>query len=200
MVHMDIEKLKKKLLTGTSEGYAVLLPLIEKDGGWSVLFEVRSPQIIQGGEVCFPGGRIEEDETAQTAAVRETCEELLISPEQIEILAPLPDHVHSPRFVSAYVGILHDYRGTHNEESERVFSIPLQELLKEGPIISEISYELHFPEDFPFELIPFGRNYPFRSRKEMVCFYKRPEALIWGMTANIMRIFLEILKENPDIL
>ena len=55
-------------------------------------------------------------------------------------------------------------------------------------------------EDFPFELIPFGRNYPFHSRKEKVCFYKRSEALIWGMTANILRIFLEILKENPDIL
>ena len=39
-------------------GFAVVLPLLERDGEMHILFEVRSPGISQGGEVCFPGGRI----------------------------------------------------------------------------------------------------------------------------------------------
>ena len=68
---------------------AVLIPLVEKEGEWSILFEVRQTGIRQGGEICFPGGRIEEHETVEEAAVRETSEELLISPEKIEVIAPM---------------------------------------------------------------------------------------------------------------
>ena len=68
---------------------AVLIPLVEKEGEWSILFEVRQTGIRQGGEICFPGGRIEEHETVEEAAVRETSEELLISPEKIEAPASI---------------------------------------------------------------------------------------------------------------
>ena len=68
---------------------AVLIPLVEKQGEWSILVEVRQTGIRQGGEICFPGGRIEEHETAEEAAVRETSEELLISPQKIEVIAPM---------------------------------------------------------------------------------------------------------------
>ena len=40
--------------------FAVLVPLIEKDGEFHILFEVRSPKLkSQPGEVCFPGGAVE---------------------------------------------------------------------------------------------------------------------------------------------
>ena len=39
----------------------------------------------QPGEVSFPGGRVEDGETFQEAAIRETCEELNLSPDQIDI-------------------------------------------------------------------------------------------------------------------
>lgn len=38
---------------------AVLIPLIQKDDGYHILFEVRSKKLRrQPGEVCFPGGRV----------------------------------------------------------------------------------------------------------------------------------------------
>ncbi|WP_251004693.1 NUDIX domain-containing protein [Streptococcus equi] len=37
------------------------------------------------GEVSFPSGRVEEGETYQQAAIRETVEELNIEPEQVHV-------------------------------------------------------------------------------------------------------------------
>ncbi|MCL6635645.1 MAG: NUDIX domain-containing protein, partial [Peptococcaceae bacterium] len=70
---------------------AVLLPLIEEGGTCSVLFEVRSDNLIrQPGEICFPGGKIEKAETGrpELTAVREAAEELGIRESQIELLGP----------------------------------------------------------------------------------------------------------------
>lgn len=37
---------------------AVLIPLIKKNDGYHILFEVRSNKLSQQpGEICFPGGR-----------------------------------------------------------------------------------------------------------------------------------------------
>lgn len=59
---------------------AVMIPLIKKNDGYHILFEVRSNKLSQQpGEICFPGGRREHDETSMEASIRETCEELLIS-------------------------------------------------------------------------------------------------------------------------
>lgn len=56
---------------------AVLVPLCNRHGQASVLFTVRSQKVsTHKGDVCFPGGHIEEGETAVEAALRETREEL----------------------------------------------------------------------------------------------------------------------------
>ena len=65
---------------------AVLIPFVETEEGLSLLFEVRAGNISDPGEVCFPGGRIESGESPREAAVRETCEELGMRAENIEIL------------------------------------------------------------------------------------------------------------------
>lgn len=67
--------------------YAILIPHVKTEYGEALLFELRSEKVRQPGEVCFPGGRMEAGETAVQAAVRETCEELGVSEEDIEIIA-----------------------------------------------------------------------------------------------------------------
>ncbi len=58
---------------------AVMIPLIKENDGYHILFEVRSNKLSQQpGEICFPGGRREQDETSMETSIRETCEELLI--------------------------------------------------------------------------------------------------------------------------
>ena len=72
---------------GEKGRYAVLLPLIYdvKTDKYQILYQVRSEHISQPGEVSFPGGRVEDGETFQEAAIRETCEELNLIPDQIDI-------------------------------------------------------------------------------------------------------------------
>ena len=63
-----------------TDRYAVLIPWVKKEDGDALLLEVRSEKVKQPGEVCFPGGRVEPGETTAEAAVRETCEELGLTP------------------------------------------------------------------------------------------------------------------------
>lgn len=58
---------------------AVLIPLIENQGQWEVIYELRAMDMkTQPGEVSFPGGGLEPKETFMKAAIRETVEELKI--------------------------------------------------------------------------------------------------------------------------
>ena len=114
---------------------AVLIPLVEKEGEIHILFEVRQAGIRQGGEICFPGGMIEEGETAEEAAVRETAEELLIPEEKIEVIAPM--HIMSgPGGARIYscLGILHEYQGTYSiQEVDHTFTVPLSWFAAHAP-------------------------------------------------------------------
>lgn len=67
--------------------YAVLIPFVTTEEGKALLLEVRSQLVKQPGEICFPGGRVEAGETPVETAVRETCEELGLKPEDIEVFA-----------------------------------------------------------------------------------------------------------------
>ena len=177
-------------------GFSVVLPLVEQNDELCILFEVRSAAISQGGEVCFPGGKIEPGETAWQAAVREACEELLIAPSQLEILKPMPDAYSSRAAqIHCFIGLLHDYRNTFSQaEAERVFLIPVEQLLQMEPVAGTYQLKRQFDDAFPFALLPDGQAYPFRSRRETLWFYETEEAVIWGLTAGILHHFLETIK------
>src|SRR5690606_24875815 len=103
----------RELFIGEATAFrsAVLLPLVQVEGEWCVLFEVRSSTMrSQPGDICFPGGRIDPaDESPLFAALRETHEELGVKPETVEVLGPLSPYVASPSFVVyPFVGII-DY-------------------------------------------------------------------------------------------
>ena len=83
-------------LLGARNEYAVLCPLLEQPDGVHLLFEVRAAQLRQGGEVCFPGGRLESQETPAECALRETEEELSIPRSQIQLLGA-PDFICNQR-------------------------------------------------------------------------------------------------------
>ncbi len=178
---------------------AVLVPLIENNGEWDVLFEVRASSLHrQPGEVCFPGGGCENNETYMDAAVRETMEELLIEKEQIDVIAPL-DYLEtsSGLIVRPYLGILKEYSGTYSEdEVDHVFTVPLQWLLKQQEEHYQCTVYTIPDEDFPFHLVPGGKNYNWRTRKYDVFFYQYEKEIIWGMTAKILRSFIRLYKRD----
>ncbi len=179
---------------------AILIPLVKKDGEYHVLFEVRAKDLdIQPGEICFPGGAIEPGETPEEACVRETMEELLVKREQVEILAPA-DGIETPRGARTYtyVGVIHDYEGTwSSDEVDHIFFRSLKSLLEEDPEPSEARVVTVRAEDFPYEKVPGGKNYPFGSKKVKMYFYEGDGGVwIWGMTARILAGFLEIYRRD----
>ncbi len=174
---------------------AVMIPLIEVLGQWHVLFQVRSDTVDQPGEVSFPGGHVEPGETAWQAAVRETCEELLVSPEQVEVLAPMHRMADRGRLViDSFLGVVHDYQGSFlAEEVSRVFIVPLQRLMNRDAEIYEGEAVLRLGDNFPWELIPGGRNYPFIRVPRRFYFF-REEEVIWGITGELLYQAIRVLK------
>lgn len=182
---------------GTS---AVVIPLIKKAGEYHILYEQRALNLAhQPGEICFPGGRVEIGESPREAAVRETAEELLIDTDQIELLASLDAQMGpggAP--VWPFAAVLHDYQDTFSsDEVGRVFTIPLAWYRKHRPQRYLTELVTTPQEDFPYELIPGGRNYPFRRKKHEMVFYQTPEAVIWGVTAKITDEFLKAVRDYP---
>ncbi len=174
---------------------SVLIPLIQKeDGTLEILFEVRSSELNgQPGDSCFPGGKAEKGERPAETAIRETCEELLVSPESIRLLGP-SDYLDNGRLrIYPYAGKLLDYRGTFSrDEVAEVFTVPLNFFLTHEPDRRVVEWKPDLPEDFPFEKIFGGRDYAWRKRKDTILFYEYQGHVIWGMTAKILEAFLKI--------
>jgi 8-oxo-dGTP pyrophosphatase MutT (NUDIX family) len=72
---------------------AVLVPLLETVDGAALLFTVRASWLPRhGGQVAFPGGRLEPGEGAVAAALRETREEIGLDVAPDDVLGSLDDH------------------------------------------------------------------------------------------------------------
>lgn len=176
---------------------SVLIPIIGDKNDLSLLYEVRSENLSnQPNEICFPGGRIEQGETKEEAAKRETIEELLLKPENVEILGP-SDILVTPfnTVIYPYIGLLKDYNGNYNkDEVKEVFSVPISFLLSHEPLCHYIDVSLIPRDDFPYDLIQNGRNYKWGKGKYPVYFYLYEDKIIWGITARITYDFIKNLK------
>lgn len=206
----DIEKIKKKLSNSKINvefefkaiEAAVLVPLIDMDEGLSILFQVRSSNLNwQPGEVCFPGGKVEDsDIDFMTTAIRETCEELNLNKEDIDIYGQL-NCFFSQLGVMAYpyLGKIDDIKKVkpNLDEVSEVFTVPLEFLLKVVPEEVEIELETHIISgNFPVELLEFyGGDYK-KKRFYKLYFYRYKNYIIWGFTARILKGFLDYYKSN----
>ncbi|WP_018663226.1 NUDIX hydrolase [Heyndrickxia acidiproducens] len=179
--------------------FAVLLPLVRVNGELEVLFEVRSEHLRkQPGEICFPGGKIERtDETPGAAAIRETAEELQIDQKAVTRLLPL-DYVVSSfgnRVVYPYFGFLeHSEFHPNPDEVEEIFTIPLAYLMKIEPECYRLQFHVEPEQAFPFHLIRGGKAYKWNTQQMTEYFYYYGDYVIWGLTAGILKNFIDILK------
>ena len=206
MTAMELEKLAGALknrvpgLMDSRRSYAVLVPLVEREGALSLLYEVRARTLRrQPGEVCFPGGRMESGETPEVCALRETFEELSIPPEGVRLLGRLDFIAHRANFLMhPVVGVVVEdalkAMRPSPAEVEEVFFVPLSYLLKMPPI--EYTYEL-VPtpaEHFPYELIGIPKDYPWQKGRENVPVYPWEGRAIWGLTGRITRNLVTFLR------
>lgn len=180
--------------------FSVMIPIIEIDDDPHLLYEVRSESLrSQPGEICFPGGKVELGEHHAETALRETCEELNLDREDIEVIGQIDDIV-TPfnMYIHVYVGILDvDLDDIEPNESEvkELFAVPLSYLF--DCEVQEFKTEslIQLPPDFPYEKITSGREYNWHTGKYPVLFIDFDDRSIWGITARITASFVRTLKD-----
>ncbi len=110
---------------------AVLVPLVDRDGGLTVLLTQRTDHLAHhAGQVSFPGGHIEDadDGTPEEAALRETEEEVGLARRHVHIVGRLDDYVTRTGFnVTPVVGVVTPpfTLAPDPHEVAEVFEVPL---------------------------------------------------------------------------
>jgi len=180
--------------------FGLLIPIVCIENRWHIVFEVRAHTLrSQPGEICLPGGGIENNELPEETAIRETCEELNIRPEDIEIIGAT-DYVVTPfnYALYPYMGILNNfdpsYDGFNKDEVAEVFTVPLDYFINHRPDKYYVSSRFEFLDDFPFHKIQNGKDYNWKVGKYPILFYEYKHHVIWGMTARIIQNVVEILE------
>ena len=184
---------------GERKKSAVLLPLIEVDGEVHVLYEVRSQHVSQAGDSSFPGGRVEEGENFEEAAVRETMEELNLGRNNIKVIGEIDyivnQHVRIHCFVGELTGVeVSDIKP--NLEVEQIYTIPLDYLLRNKPAYFKVGFDPIFEEQFLQELEREQKRYNLTNMKEKIPYYQIKTHSLWGFTANLTERFIQIIKND----
>lgn len=179
---------------------AVILPLVYDDNELSILFEVRAHHLnSQPGEICFPGGRIDPtDPTPKLAAIRELTEELGVTNDDINLIAPLDILVTPFRgIIYPFVGQLKSIEAIqpNHQEVDHIFTVPLSFLYNYEPERFDMGLRFEPESNFPLQKISNSRAYS-SSRKSLIpeVFYYYQDYVIWGLTARILTHFIELTK------
>lgn len=154
---------------------SVLLPLIPREAGWTVLLTQRPETMpTHPGQISFPGGRVEPGESAVHAALRETHEEVGIPRDEIKILGRLDSFNATGQFrITPFVGIIwpHAKIIPCEREVDDAFEVPLAFFMDpDNHTPREVSYK---SDHFTIYDMP----------------YDEPEGIhrnVWGMTAMML--------------
>ena len=160
---------------------AVLIGLIERPAGLTVLFTERSPDLKDHpGQVSFPGGRIEAgDDGPEAAAIREAGEEVGMERRQISVAGRLDDLLTVTGFLVTPVVafVAREYRPVADgREVAEIFEVPLEYLLDERNVRS--TWRERLGTRIRVYEIDYGGH------------------RIWGATASILIQFLTILSDD----
>jgi 8-oxo-dGTP pyrophosphatase MutT (NUDIX family) len=193
---------------------AVLASLFICNGEPHLIFQKRSSLIRQAGEICFPGGRFDErfDKNMLETSVRETVEEMGIKREDILVLGQVDTVVASMgAVISCFLGELKitdlSELNINRDEVEKVFSVPLKWFLDNPPAEYDVQMEIkpkYIDEKgnevilLPVEELGLPDRYrkPWGLRKHKIFAYKVEGETIWGITAQIVRHIVELLKNT----
>ena len=164
---------------GAAKPAAVLVPLVNRDGGLTVLFTQRSLDLPDHpGQISFPGGRVEaEDRDAAVAALREAREEVGLQQERVTLLGTLAEYETVTGYrVTPVVGWIEPpFQATPDPvEVADVFDAPLAFLLE--PANQKRHFRMIGDRRRDYYAIPYGERY------------------IWGATAAMLLILDRTLR------
>ncbi|MFQ5755217.1 MAG: CoA pyrophosphatase [Acidiferrobacterales bacterium] len=161
---------------------AALVPLVDRPGGMTLLLTQRTKHLHDhAGQISFPGGRVEaHDESPIATALRETKEEIGLTPEFVEV-----------------VGYLDLY-----ETGTGFLITPVVGIVSPGFTLAPDEFEVADIFEVPLSFVLDPRNH---RRKSM--FYKGTkrtyhvieyrERYIWGATAGMLINLYKKLSNDP---
>jgi 8-oxo-dGTP pyrophosphatase MutT (NUDIX family) len=159
---------------------SVLVPLVERSDGLTVILTQRTAHLAaHAGQVSFPGGRVEpEDSDAVATALRETREEIGLAADKIEPIGRLDTYITGTGFeITPVVGLI---------------AVPIS--LTPDPY--EVADIFEVPLDFvldPRNHQRHTREWKGRLRSFFVLPY--PNRYIWGATAGMLVNLAEVLAQ-----
>ena len=161
---------------------AVLVPLIDRADGLTVLLTERASQLARhSGQISFPGGRVDPtDQDVTSTALREAQEEIGLDPARVRVIGYLPDHL-----------VISGFRVTP------VLSLVTPPIVLE-PNPAEVAGIFEVPVSHVFD----SNNHKARLRRvgdEEMLLYDIPwqGQNIWGATAGMLLTFVRmVLQEN----
>lgn len=204
-MELDLNSIKEVFLKrtpsiiGKFKKSAVMILLEKYQEEVYIIFEVRAKTLRhQPGDICLPGGKMEENENSKETAIRETLEELNLEREDLEYIAPM-DYFISPygSIMYPHIALLMNKDIKPNiSEVDHIFKVPLSYFKEAEPKCYPMNIGPRFTEDFPFHLIKKGKDYKFSNGTLNQFFYQYEEYVIWGFTALIIKSFVDILKSK----
>jgi 8-oxo-dGTP pyrophosphatase MutT (NUDIX family) len=148
---------------------AVLVPVILGPAPGILLTKRNAHLNKHGGQVSFPGGRIDPDEDAEAAALREAEEEIALDRGNVEVLGRMADYVTGTGYrITPVLGLLPPglrFRPAP-EEVDAVFELPLDVLLDPDA--------------------PKRQRHHVRGLWREYWVWPHPDHYIWGATAAIL--------------
>lgn len=159
----------------------VLLMLFNKEGAFHVVLTKRRDDLAShAGQISFPGGRNEAEETLLDTALRETEEEVGVAPADLQVLGALtPIYIPPSDYeVHPYVawfrsGEPPDFKPAP-QEVEEIIEAPLATLLDPAARVEE--------------------SWDIGEQSLVVPFFAVHEHKVWGATAVMLSEFLERLR------
>ncbi len=174
---------KKTVVDSSLTPAGVTLLLYPKDGEYCILLNKRTDTVDDHkGEISFPGGRKDpEDKTLLDTALRETHEEMGISPDDVDVLGEIDDvPTNTSYLISTFVGTIpYPYEFAPSEaEVAEVLEVPISTLMDKDSARDEVRVR-------DGELVN-SVSYTYDGH------------LIFGATARILNRFLELLDTAPE--
>lgn len=156
---------------------AVLIALIRRPEGTTVLYTERSPDLrAHSGQVAFPGGKVDAaDADVAAAALREAFEEVGMAREDARVIGYMPTYFTGTNYLITPVVATVEPRGPfvpNPGEVHSVFEVPLARILRHETY-GEFRIRRDGKEHRTWQIDHDGHR-------------------IWGITANLTRRFRDL--------